>query len=36
MNKLGIKACSLGKRILRSETAPLYFLSVIGYAREIG
>lgn len=36
MNKLGIQACSLGKRILRSETAPLYFLSVIGYAREIG
>lgn len=36
MNDLGIKACSLGKRILRSETAPLYFLSVIGYAREIG
>lgn len=36
MNKIGIKACSLGKRILRSETAPLYFLSVIGYTREIG
>lgn len=36
MDDLGIKACSLGKRILRSETAPLYFLSVIGYAREIG
>lgn len=36
MASLKIKACSLGKRILRSETAPLYFLSVIGYAREIG
>lgn len=36
METLGIKACSLGKRILRSETAPLYLLSVIGYAREIG
>lgn len=30
-----IKPCSLGKRILRSETAPLYLLSVIGYSREI-
>lgn len=36
MNSLGINSCSLGKRILRSETAPLYFLSVIGYALEIG
>lgn len=36
MESLGITACSLGKRILRSETAPLYLLSVIGYAREIG
>lgn len=35
METLNIKACSLGKRILRSETAPLYFLSVIGYNREI-
>ncbi|WP_294578000.1 16S rRNA (uracil(1498)-N(3))-methyltransferase [uncultured Thomasclavelia sp.] len=35
MENLGIEACSLGKRILRSETAPLYFLSVIGYSREI-
>ena len=35
MELLGVKACSLGKRILRSETAPLYFLSVIGYSREI-
>ena len=30
------ECCSLGKRILRSETAPLYMLSVIGYSRELG
>lgn len=35
MQKLGIQACSLGKRILRSETAPLYMLSVIGFTREL-
>lgn len=35
MKKLGIQECSLGKRILRSETAPLYMLSVIGYNREL-
>lgn len=35
MKKMGIKECSLGKRILRSETAPLYMLSVIGYSREL-
>ena len=35
MASMSINACSLGKRILRSETAPLYLLSVIGYAREI-
>ncbi len=35
MKSLGIKECSLGKRILRSETAPLYMLSVIGYSREL-
>lgn len=35
MEKLGIVPCSLGKRILRSETAPLYMLSVIGYTREL-
>lgn len=35
MKKLGIRECSLGKRILRSETAPLYMLSVIGYSREL-
>lgn len=35
MKNLGIQECSLGKRILRSETAPLYMLSVIGYSREL-
>lgn len=35
MDGLGIQACSLGKRILRSETAPLYMLSVIGFSREL-
>jgi len=35
MTSLGIQPCSLGKRILRSETAPLYMLSVIGYSREL-
>ena len=35
MKKMGILECSLGKRILRSETAPLYMLSVIGYSREL-
>lgn len=35
MIDMGITPCSLGKRILRSETAPLYMLSVIGYSREL-
>lgn len=35
MKTLGIQECSLGKRILRSETAPLYMLSVIGCSREL-
>lgn len=35
MKTLGVQECSLGKRILRSETAPLYMLSVIGYSREL-
>lgn len=35
MKEIGIQECSLGKRILRSETAPLYMLSVIGYTREL-
>lgn len=35
MIAMGFEACSLGKRILRSETAPIYLLSVIGYEREL-
>ncbi len=35
MVNMGIKPCSLGKRILRSETAPLYMLSAISYALEL-
>lgn len=35
MKSIGVSECSLGKRILRSETAPLYMLSVIGYTREL-
>ena len=35
LKRMGVKCCSLGKRILRSETAPLYLLSVIGYSREV-
>lgn len=35
LNEMGVNCCSLGNRILRSETAPLYLLSVIGYAREL-
>lgn len=35
METLGVVRCSLGKRILRSETAPLYILSVIGFNREV-
>jgi len=31
----GYHVCSLGKRILRSETAPLYMMSVIGYYCEL-
>lgn len=36
MKSMGVVACSIGNRILRSETAPLYMLSVIGYRRELG
>ena len=35
LTELGYVRCSLGKRILRSETAPLYMLSVIGFYREL-
>ncbi|MCR8968677.1 16S rRNA (uracil(1498)-N(3))-methyltransferase [Facklamia sp. 7083-14-GEN3] len=33
--KNGFKTCSLGPRILRAETAPIYLLSVISYVTEI-
>ena len=36
MQAMGVVPCSIGNRILRSETAPLYMLSVIGYRRELG
>ena len=35
MKEAGVISCSLGKRILRSETAPLYMLSVISYELEL-
>ncbi|UTY40879.1 RsmE family RNA methyltransferase [Allocoprobacillus halotolerans] len=35
MKDYGFESCALGKRILRSETAPLYMLSVIGFSREL-
>ena len=31
----GYLACSLGKRILRSETAPIEMMSVIAFYREL-
>lgn len=34
LNNNGFASTSLGKRILRSETAPLYLLSVIGFMDE--
>lgn len=34
LNTIGFTNCALGKRILRSETAPLYVCSVIGFMRE--
>ena len=30
----GLRVCTLGPRILRCETAPLYALSAIGYVYE--
>jgi 16S rRNA (uracil1498-N3)-methyltransferase len=33
--KKGVKSISLGKRILRAETAPLFFMSTIGFLREL-
>ena len=31
----GFKACGLGPRILRTETAPLYLLSAVSYQLEL-
>ena len=36
LQEKGAKTITLGKRILRTETAPLYILSVIGYGLEFG
>ena len=35
MNNAGIEAVGLGPRILRTETAPLYFMAAISYAMEL-
>jgi 16S rRNA (uracil1498-N3)-methyltransferase len=35
LKKLGFETCSLGPRILRAETAPLYLLSVVSYHFEM-
>lgn len=35
MKEMGFTTVGLGKRILRSESAPIYMLSVIGYEREL-
>lgn len=36
LEKMGYQACSLGKRILRSETAPIFMMSAISFSRELG
>lgn len=35
MQKQGVKAAGLGPRILRTETAPLYFLACVSYQLEL-
>ncbi|MDL2056854.1 16S rRNA (uracil(1498)-N(3))-methyltransferase [Limosilactobacillus reuteri] len=35
MNEAGVVAAGLGPRILRTETAPLYFMAAISYAMEL-
>lgn len=35
MNEQGVKACGLGPRILRTETAPLYFLAAVSTLIEL-
>lgn len=35
LQQAGFTACSLGPRILRAETAPIYFLSALSYEMEL-
>ena len=35
LQALGFKSISLGKRILRAETAPIFFLSAISYEQDL-
>lgn len=35
LQEAGFKSCSLGPRILRAETAPIYFLSAVSYVTEL-
>jgi 16S rRNA (uracil1498-N3)-methyltransferase len=35
LTEAGFKACGLGPRILRTETAPLYALSAVSYQLEL-
>lgn len=35
LNAAGFEACSLGPRILRAETAPIYFLSALSFGLEL-
>ena len=35
MNSTGVVSVGLGPRILRTETAPLYFMAAISYATEL-
>ena len=35
LESVGFERCSLGPRILRAETAPVYFLSAVSYALEL-
>ena len=35
LEEAGFICCSLGPRILRAETAPVYFLSALSYQLEL-
>lgn len=35
LQEAGFQSCSLGPRILRAETAPIYFLSAVSYVTEL-